>query len=42
MLSTSSIPASVHQAFAVQDLPVRAAAVSEDTLRNLVGGCYNG
>jgi hypothetical protein len=40
MLSTISlIPNSVREAFAVQDLPARAAAVSEDTLRNVFGGC---
>jgi hypothetical protein len=40
MLSTtSSIPVSVREAFAVQDLPARTAAVGEDILKNVVGGC---
>jgi hypothetical protein len=40
MLSAiSSIPTSVREVFTVQNLPARAAAVSEDMLKNVIGGC---
>lgn len=34
----SSIPTTVREGFDVQDLPLRASTVSEDTLENVFGG----
>jgi hypothetical protein len=38
LTAISSIPTSVREGFDVQDLPLRASTLSEDTLRKVFGG----